>query len=195
MRARGLQALAEKPVACRPGALTGRVFKHALKATSKPCPCSRQCREDHRDTMNTARRSRNQSGARPDPGRSAWRVSGALEFPDDFRHAYALRAGTPARPEDFAVTRTTSPACCQFFPSQSLAPNSPAKLGHAHQRLRPAPPTKLPMSLRGLARLRDHGLIRKVGGTHPVSVHHRGPVSRHRPPLAAARRRVNWRCR
>ena len=30
VRARGLQALAEKPVACRPGALTGRVFKHAL---------------------------------------------------------------------------------------------------------------------------------------------------------------------
>ena len=30
VRARGLQAWAEKPVACRPGALTGRVFKHAL---------------------------------------------------------------------------------------------------------------------------------------------------------------------
>ena len=30
VRARGLQDLAEKPVACRPGALTGRVFKHAL---------------------------------------------------------------------------------------------------------------------------------------------------------------------
>ena len=29
--ARGLQDLAEKSVACRPGALTGRVFKHALK--------------------------------------------------------------------------------------------------------------------------------------------------------------------
>ena len=31
VRARGLQAWAEKPGACRPGALTGRVFKHALK--------------------------------------------------------------------------------------------------------------------------------------------------------------------
>ena len=31
VRARSLQDLAEKPVACRPGALTGRVFKHALK--------------------------------------------------------------------------------------------------------------------------------------------------------------------
>ena len=31
VRARGLQDLPEKPVACRPGALTGRVFKRALK--------------------------------------------------------------------------------------------------------------------------------------------------------------------
>ena len=31
VRARGLQAWAEKPGACRPGALTGRVFKHALR--------------------------------------------------------------------------------------------------------------------------------------------------------------------
>ena len=31
VRARGLQDLAEKPVACRPGALTGRVLKHALR--------------------------------------------------------------------------------------------------------------------------------------------------------------------
>ena len=35
MRARGLQDLAEKPVACKPGALTGRVFKHALSMDYK----------------------------------------------------------------------------------------------------------------------------------------------------------------
>ena len=29
----GLQALAEQPVGCRPGALTGRVFKHPLRSS------------------------------------------------------------------------------------------------------------------------------------------------------------------
>ena len=36
VRARGLQDLAVKPDLCRPGALTGRVFKHALSEVILP---------------------------------------------------------------------------------------------------------------------------------------------------------------
>ena len=35
VRARGLQEWAEKPAVCRPGALTGRVFKQVLKLGPK----------------------------------------------------------------------------------------------------------------------------------------------------------------
>ena len=52
---------------------------------------------------------------------------------------------TLARRGDFTVPRT---ARRQFIPVHSLAPNSPAQLGHAHARLRPAPPCKSPASLR-----------------------------------------------
>ena len=43
----------------------------------------------------TERRSRNKSGARPVPGRSACVGTRAVDYSDDLRAGYALRAGTP----------------------------------------------------------------------------------------------------
>ena len=69
------------------------------RATALAVASQWKLREDHRDTMNTGRRSRNQSGARPVPGRSAWKAKGSVECSCDIRRGWPLRAETARAPK------------------------------------------------------------------------------------------------
>ena len=101
---------------------------------------------NHRDTMDTERRSRDPSGARPAPGRSGIVGAGALGVSCAFAGAEPLRAGTARTPKSSRPARILPPpwppvidqrivADARFFvpegPRRKLAGGKPA------QRARP----------------------------------------------------------
>ena len=139
------------------------VAVHATEKSSRRARILQGC--------STGRGSRNQSGARPVPGRSAWCGKGAAEYSNDLRTANALRTG---RPVPVPEGRRRRLAGGKSAPADA-APGNRAEWIHAptgHRR-------KWPKATRGggdAAGGRRQKLLRCPAGAWPVRRRNRGPL-------------------
>ena len=80
----------------------------------------------------------------------------------------------PRVPRRFSAARTVRPRYASFH---SFAPNSPAQLGCAHERLRPAPPPKSRVSLRVRSASGGRRALADSGAPFPLHALRPGPVA------------------